>query len=667
LLALAPLAIVNALSVSEVLAHPSMGIVVTAEGRVFFAEAGNPERRTPGNLRQVSADGTVTSLERGGHHWLALDAMGAFSHADLETGRPRPGAPFLKWTRIPGGQAGLIQADGMPLVVHGDGNLYYGNLEITRLAPDGKTTLMVPKLAQLTHKLGGIKGLASGPGNTLVATCPGAILHIALEGSGSALVHPVSLEDCGKQPTDQLVEPGLRGLAVDDQGTVYAAATSAGCVIKVTSDGMVRRIMESESPWLPTGVAVHGSAVYVLEYWHGSNPDNPHEWRPRVRRVDQNGNVVTLYTAAKRTGDAARSNRPSLIPAPGSPVAIAGGALAAGDVNGDAFADLVLVAGKRLNIFFGGADRTWQKEPDVDVDLAADASEMVLADLNQDGKRDVVIADHDSYTVSVLLGRGDGRFVPAEGSPLVAREGNQPHTHGLAVADVNGDTHFDIVTANNNDGDLSLLLGDGKGKFIRAPRSPFSCGKRPYPIAASDINGDGYADVLVPNAVPDSEVKTLTVLLGTSRGDLAPAPFSPLVCDATVWYAATGDLNGDKRPDIVATHSEGFSGATILLNAGEGKFVAAPGSPLEFGHGAWCVEIADMDRDGNADLVVAAGESIRVLHGDGSGRFTSAAGSPYKTGKGAWRLVVADVNGDGRPDVATRCVEANQLEIFLGN
>jgi hypothetical protein len=235
------------------------------------------------------------------------------------------------------------------------------------------------------------------------------------------------------------------------------------------------------------------------------------------------------------------------------------------------------------------------------------------------------------------------------------------------AADVNGDGHVDIVTANNSDGDLSVLLGDGTGKLVRGPGSPFPCGKSPYPIAASDINGDGYADILVPNAAHgDAEIKTLNVLLGSGRGDLTSAPGSPLVCDATVWYAAAGDLNDDERPDIVATHSEGGTGATIWMNTGEGKFVPAPDSPLDFGHGAWGVEIADMNCDGNADLVVAADESIRVLQGDGSGRFQPAPGSPFATGKGAWRLVVADFNGDGKPDVATRCVEANQLEILVG-
>ena len=82
----------------------------------------------------------------------------------------------------------------------------------------------------------------------------------------------------------------------------------------------------------------------------------------------------------------AASDRPLLVPAPGSPIPVTdGGALVAGKINGDAFDDLLLLAGKRLSIFLGGSNRSWQKDPDVSVDLASGGSEMALADVNHDG------------------------------------------------------------------------------------------------------------------------------------------------------------------------------------------------------------------------------------------------------------------------------------------
>ena len=282
-------------------AHPGSGIVVTTTGRVFFVETGNIDIKISGNLWEIDETGALKSLKREGAHWLALDTEGTFAGADFDRWFARRTAPRLDRVPVPGGNAGLIQADGMPLVVHRDGNLYYAkrNLEITRLTPEGMTTLLVPKLRLITDKLGGIKGLASGPDDTLFATCPAAVLQIKLDGTGSALVHPVSLADCGKQPTADLSEPGLRGLAIDDHGTVFAAATSCGCVVKVTPDGRVLPILAAESPWLPTGVAVHGSDLYVLEYFHANSQDRDRQWRPRVRKLGPDGQVKTLATLGR--------------------------------------------------------------------------------------------------------------------------------------------------------------------------------------------------------------------------------------------------------------------------------------------------------------------------------------------------------------------------------
>jgi hypothetical protein len=378
--------------------------------------------------------------------------------------------------------------------------------------------------------------------------------------------------------------------------------------------------------------------------------------------------VAAASCAETAARDRTRAAAPLLSPAPGAPVPVAARAMAAGDFNGDRRADLVLCVEKNLMVYFGTAERAWRKEPGVTTEMPEKMSDIAVADLDHDGKQDLVLVDHDSYAVAIMLGAGDGRFKPSPGSPFAAREGEHPHTHGLVVVDMNRDGRLDVVTANNSDGDLSVLLGDGKGKFTRAAGSPFRCGPSPYPIATADINGDGHADVLVPNSTPN--VRTLNILLGNGRGQLAQAPNSPLAVGATLRWAACGDINGDKLPDVVASHDDSPDvgrSLTILMNQGQGKLTPAASSPLPIGHFAWSVEVVDMDRDGKADLVVGADTGIRLFLGDGRGGFRAAPGSPYKTGKGAWRATVADFNGDGKLDVASRSVEANQLEILLGN
>jgi hypothetical protein len=151
----------------------------------------------------------------------------------------------------------------MPLVVHRDGNLYYAsrNLEITRLTPEGKTTLLVPELDRLTDKLGGIKGLASGPDDTLFATCPGAVLRIRLDGTGSVLVHRYRF-DCGRQTAAELRArpqdwPSTIGPSLQQPRRAAASSRS-----HPTAESLP--VLGAESHWFPTGVAVRGPDLYVL-------------------------------------------------------------------------------------------------------------------------------------------------------------------------------------------------------------------------------------------------------------------------------------------------------------------------------------------------------------------------------------------------------------------
>jgi sugar lactone lactonase YvrE len=89
--------------------------------------------------------------------------------------------------------------------------------------------------------------------------------------------------------------PYLRGLAVDEHGTVFAAGVGCHAVVKITPDGKVETVLTAERPWSPTGVAIHRGEVYILEYTNATGGLNE-GWRPRIRELGRDGKVRTLVT-----------------------------------------------------------------------------------------------------------------------------------------------------------------------------------------------------------------------------------------------------------------------------------------------------------------------------------------------------------------------------------
>src|SRR3954464_6631570 len=139
-------------------------------------------------------------------------------------------------------------------------------------------------------------------------------------------------------------------------------------------------------------------------------------------------------------------------PAPGSPLKISGGghSFVAGDVNKDGHVDLGGGENNKLSVLIGDGKGGFAPAPVEPTPVTGVGGEMLLADFNGDGVLDFAGSHHDRYEVVLLLGRGDGTFTNAPGSPFSARRpGKRPHTHALATADVNRDGKLDLITANN--------------------------------------------------------------------------------------------------------------------------------------------------------------------------------------------------------------------------
>jgi len=278
-------------------AHPSSGIVVDQQGQIYISDL------TRGLLK-IDAQGKATTIHNEGGHWLALDPAATFSRVDFEKSKHWP--RWFKRRTPTGVRPALITDGGSPLVVGRDGNLYYvcddermipGGLQIARLTPEGKETLLNPTLRETSEQLGGIKGLALGPDRSLYASYPKAVLRITLEGKFTTLANPIVVKDCDANVSTNET-PFLRGLAVDSRGIVFVAATGCACVIKITPDGKVATVLMVEKPWAPCGVALHDEELYVLEHVN-PNSETHEDWPPRVRKVGRDGKVATLWTASR--------------------------------------------------------------------------------------------------------------------------------------------------------------------------------------------------------------------------------------------------------------------------------------------------------------------------------------------------------------------------------
>jgi FG-GAP-like repeat len=295
---------------------------------------------------------------------------------------------------------------------------------------------------------------------------------------------------------------------------------------------------------------------------------------------------------------------------------------------------------------------------------------IAIADVNHDGKADLLVANENDGTISVLLGDGQGHFTPASGSPFPSN----PNPNDIAVADMNGDGHLDLVIANHQTPYLTILLGDGKGSFQPAPRSPFATQSDPHPhgVAVGDFLGDGK-----PAVVTDSWGNGNILLIPSDgKGNLI-LPGTFFATDGRYYDQGVlaGEFTKDGHLDIVTNGHHG-NAVGLLLGDGKGGFRRAPGSPFPAGANSWAFAIDDINRDGKLDVLTipyqpdlrdATQLGVTVLLGDGKGGFTTMPGSPLSLAgcRGPDRVSSGDLSGNGLRDIVVSCAQNDTVFFFL--
>lgn len=277
---------------TSVLSHPGSGIAVDRLGQVYFLDTGS-------GLWKIDTQGRLTRLSGLKNHWLALDANDGFAGAQLPSG--------LDWeiSRV-GANPTLLIATDFPIAIGQDGKLYYpsgrpGHLQIMRMIPSGGTSVFATLPTTTTGgPLPHLNGITAGPDGAVYYTENSAIRRITSQGQISTVATVRALIGGPLIPgTNQ--HPYLRGLAVDTRGVMYVADNGDARVLKITPDGKITTLLQLQSPWSPTGVALFGGDVYVLEFLHTAEDDR-RAWLPRVRKIASDGTATVIATVDQMPG-----------------------------------------------------------------------------------------------------------------------------------------------------------------------------------------------------------------------------------------------------------------------------------------------------------------------------------------------------------------------------
>ncbi|MGO8985443.1 MAG: FG-GAP-like repeat-containing protein [Terriglobales bacterium] len=340
--------------------------------------------------------------------------------------------------------------------------------------------------------------------------------------------------------------------------------------------------------------------------------------------------------------------------------------LIAVDLRGNGHLDLLAIdPNNGIDVFLGNGDGTFVA-PTTAVAITSPGYTGAIAasDVNNDGKPDLIVANqYEGDGIFVLLGNGDGTFQ----SSVFYQQGSNSGAMALAIGQLIKGDHGDVVMGTGNGAYVYINNGDGtfKTPVLYGPSWIDS-------IVITDINGDKKNDLVV-SSYSSSAVWTM---LGNGKGGFTAG--ESFATDGYPNNVVVADFNGDKKLDFAVSNTSG-EWVTVGLGNGDGTFRSSRGYGYTWSGTVSGVATADLNNDGNLDIVEAGGGTgvgITVLLGSSHGALGSAISTAVGCGQanrgGVSYIALGDVNGDGKVDVVANMTNSgggcpnNEVAVLLG-